>query len=87
MYRRLDGTVMTRDCPKGLGYGWVQAKKLLRIAQGNAGLLALLGLPLLAVIIGIATLFGDNIKRLQAMSGQMADPRISVGAHETVRHR
>lgn len=64
IYRRLDGTVMTSDCRKGFGYGWQTARTLLPS-------FAFVALPLLALIIGLVTLFGDNIRRLQAMSGQI----------------
>jgi len=66
-YRRFDGTVLTRDCPKGFRWGWLHARRLL---PGSAWLMVALAL-VLAAIFGVVALFSDNVRRLEAMSGSM----------------
>jgi hypothetical protein len=67
-WQRADGTVITRDCPRG---------RFRRAWQTAAGVLA----GCLAVLLVIATLFGDNLRRLFGMStmgalvGDDAPPR------------
>ena len=64
LFKRIDGTVLTRDCPRGFSHGWRYARKLLPSAKGWT----LFFVALLAVVLGVASLFGDNIRRLFAMS-------------------
>ena len=64
IFVRLDGTVMTKDCPRGYAYGWKHARRLLPSAHG--AMLALV--VFIAYFIGTVTLFGDNIRRLYSMS-------------------
>lgn len=69
IFRRIDGTVMTKDCPRGFSHGWRYARKLLPSAKGAL----LIVVVLIAVLMGVAVLFGDNIRLLFSMSaGDMA---------------
>ena len=84
IYRRFDGTVLTRDCPVGLRAGWRWARKLLPGAKG----LALVSVALLAVGLVVITLFGDNIRRLFATeaggmmgSAEVDQPRTAQELH------
>ena len=64
IFKRLDGTVMTKDCPRGFSHGWRYARKLLPSAQGAMLVLVVL----VAAFVGTVTLFGDNIRRLYSVS-------------------
>jgi hypothetical protein len=74
IFKRFDGTVLTKDCPRGYSHGWRYARKLLPSARG-AGLILVV---LLAVLVGTVTLFGDNIRRLFAMSAEGGLPGIET---------
>ena len=64
LFKRIDGTVLTQDCPRGFSHGWRYARKLLPSAKGAT----LIVVILLTVVLGVASLFGDNIRRLFAMT-------------------
>ena len=64
IFKRFDGTVLTKDCPRGYWYGWKYARKLLPSARG----VALILVALVAIYMGTVVLFADNIRRLFAMS-------------------
>ncbi len=64
IFKRLDGTVMTKDCPRGFSHGWRYARNLLPNAKGAMLLVAVL----VAAFMGTVMLFGDNIRRLYAPS-------------------
>ncbi len=64
IYKRLDGTVMTKDCPKGYRYGLRVARRLLPHARGIAVALVIL----IAIFVGGVTVFGDNLRQLFATS-------------------
>ena len=66
IFVRFDGTVLTKDCPRGYSYGWQVAKKLL---PGRGVLVVLTAL--LAVFIGTATLFVGNIRMLRSTIGTL----------------
>lgn len=69
IFKRFDGTVLTKDCPRGFSHGWRYARKLLPSARGAGVILVVL----VALVIGTITLFGDNIRRMYGMSaGGMA---------------
>ena len=67
-YRRFDGTVLTKDCNRGFKWGWHRARALL---PGVGGLTFAL-VVIVAAVLGVAALFGDNYRRLQAASGALA---------------
>jgi hypothetical protein len=75
-FKRFDGTLLTRDCPRGLamlGYLWNRDKKALGASYGPL----LGGLVLFLVVsFSVITMFGDNIRRLYGMSagGMHFDP-------------
>lgn len=75
LFKRLDGTVMTKDCARGYRYGWAVARRVLP----RAGVVLLV---LVAVAIGVATMFGDNIRRLFATSagGMHSSPPIALSS-------
>lgn len=65
LFRRFDGTVLTRDCPRG----WRRVKKLYRDESARAqGLhwpsVITLALTFVLFAMGMVVLFGDNIRRL-----------------------
>jgi hypothetical protein len=64
LYKRIDGTVMTKDCPRGFAHGWRIARKLLPGMTGPRLVLVVM----LALVFGTVSLFGDNIRRLFAMT-------------------
>lgn len=66
LYKRFDGTVMTADCPKGFWRGWQLAGALLPYSGG----LWVAFVVLFALAVGVFALFGDNLRRLNAMSGE-----------------
>lgn len=75
IFKRLDGTVMTRDCPRGFSHGWRYARKLLPGAKGAA----LVFVALLAVVLAVVSVFGDDVRRLfQVSSGGLAGPDIAA---------
>ena len=78
IFKRFDGTVLTKDCPRGYSHGWRYARKLLPSAKG----VGLILVVLVALFIGTVTLFGDNIRQLFSMSsdGGMEGPDTSVPA-------
>lgn len=66
LFHRLDGTVMTKDCPSAWSVGLSEAVRRVGPATGVlTGALVLL----VAVVLGLATLFGDNLRALFAESG------------------
>ncbi len=65
MYRRRDGRVTTRDC--------TLAEKLRRRTQPLAGLGGFVALAL-AAVIAVVALFGQNVRRLNSMTGSIALP-------------
>lgn len=59
LFRRFDGTVMTKDCPSAWAVGLSEAVKRVGPATGIlTGALVML----VAVVLGLATLFGDNVR-------------------------
>jgi hypothetical protein len=64
IFKRLDGTVMTKDCTRGYAFGWQLARKALPRLKGPG----LIVVVLLALTLGVISQFGDNIRRLFAMS-------------------
>jgi hypothetical protein len=77
-FKRFDGTLLTRDCPRGLallGYLWNREKKKRTIGHPT-GPLVLAGLMFMVLSLWVITLFGDNIRRLYGMSagGLVGDP-------------
>jgi hypothetical protein len=69
LFRRFDGTILTRDCPKG----WRLVKKIYRDNEARARRSAwpavfTVLLTLLLFSAGVVTLFGDNIRRLFSYS-------------------
>ena len=74
IFKRLDGTVLTKDCPRGYSHGWRYARKLLPSPSGAMWIVAIV----IAVVVGTTTLFGDNIRRLFAMSGGMSAGQMSA---------
>ncbi len=66
IYKRRDGTVMTKDCPKGFRHGLDVARRLLPGVSGAAFALVIL----VAAFVGATALFSDNIRRLFSASGE-----------------
>ena len=69
LFRRFDGTVLTRDCPIGLTETWRKVRARLVPMGVVSGLV-------LTLLLSISALLGDNIRRLFAMSGQLAGPDV-----------
>ncbi len=66
LFRRLDGTVMTKDCPSAWAVGLSEAVK--RVGPVT-GILTGALVMLVAMVLGLATLFGDNVRALFGESG------------------
>ena len=81
IFTRFDGTVLTRDCPKGFRYGWRYARKLLPSARGAM----MVVLVFIALSVGFVTIFGDNIRRLFAMSGGLEMGQVPAATAKTKR--
>jgi hypothetical protein len=70
IFKRFDGTVLTKDCPRGveaLGYVWRRAQAQARThipGVSTATIVAVLTLTILISGMGLISLFGDNIRRL-----------------------
>lgn len=73
LFRRLDGTVMTKDCPSAWAVGLSEAVK--RVGPAT-GILTGALVVLVAVVLGLATLFGDNVRALFGQSGGLAGEEI-----------
>jgi hypothetical protein len=80
IFRRVDGTVLTSDCPRGFSRAWKVARRLLP----KAGVALLV---LVALFIGTVTLFGDNIRRMFGCStmGALAGNDFPVDAPKQPR--
>lgn len=76
LFVRADGTILTKDCPKGYPRALLWARRF--------AVPALL-LPVLAVVLMALGAAIDNVRRLQAMTGQLQV--VSRPAHAPVRHR
>lgn len=76
IFLRADGTVLTKDCPKGYPYA-------LRWARRWA--LPALLVPVVAFAFLVVSSVVDSYRQLRAMSGQLQV--ISPPAHAPVRHR
>ena len=66
LFHRLDGTVMTKDCPSAWAVGVSEAIRRFGPATGivSGGLVLLV-----AAVLALATLFGDNLRMLFGSSG------------------
>lgn len=61
LFYRLDGTVMTKDCPSAWSVGLSEAVRRVGPATGVVtGALVLL----IALVLAVVTLFGDNVRML-----------------------
>jgi hypothetical protein len=66
-FRRFDGTLLTKDCPRGLavlGYLYNREKKI----PAGVGPVVFGLMLFFLMATGLITLFGDNIRRLYGMS-------------------
>ena len=70
IFKRSDGTLLTKDCPRGLAaVPQVWRQSLSRVSSMNPGVLSFVAMLSVVFVAGIVSLFGDNIRRLEAMSG------------------
>lgn len=85
--RRLDGTVMTRDCRRGVGF-YVRRELAFRLPRSGVqwGTLTFGFGVVLLVLLAFGTLFGDNIKAVFGMeAGGMPMGDLSVERRTEIR--
>lgn len=66
LFHRVDGTVMTKDCPSAWSVGVSEA---VRRVGAPVGVISALVVFFLAATIALVTLFGDNLRMLFGASG------------------
>jgi hypothetical protein len=84
-FKRYDGTVLTKDCPRGLaavGQVWRKSKDQVRSMDLS---FLIFGAVMFCVFgVGLISLFGDNIRRLYGMT---AGDSLGGSAPVTMRER
>jgi hypothetical protein len=71
-FKRFDGTVLTQDCPRGLAAVkplWQQTFS--RVSAMQVGVLTAVALVGVFFVAGLISLFAENIRRLESVSGDM----------------
>ena len=68
LYYRLDGTVMTKDCKSAWSVGVSEAARHVGRFMTVGSVVGGAAVLMLAFVLFVVTLFGDNIKALMGMS-------------------
>jgi hypothetical protein len=64
LYERLDGTILTKDCPSAWSVGLAEATRRVGPVVGAGTAIGVLVVMAAAVLLALATLFGDNVRAL-----------------------
>jgi hypothetical protein len=91
VFYRLDGTVMTKDCPSAWSVGLAQAVRRVGPSVDVASALGLALVLVVAAAIGVLVLFGDNVRALfgsstvGALAGTSSVVPVKARARKVVR--